>query len=193
MRKTILASGLLATAITALVLTNSSNSSFAVTEHNHTDAMTTELKTIPLEPGQGGFAAIAEIVAMLKDDPETKWESVNIDGLREHLVDMSELTMNAVASTNIIDDEIRFEVTGLGRTLSAIQSMVPAHAKQLADDLKWNTSTSEIEGGIVLTVTSNDEVQLQELSALGFFGVMATGAHHQEHHLQMAKGNSHIH
>ena len=37
------------------------------------------------------------------------------------------------------------------------------------------------------------EKQRQEIQALGFYGIMATGTHYQEHHLQMAKGNVHIH
>lgn len=189
MRKLILAGSVLAAVVAGFAFANSSSGS----GDNHHEEMTHELKTAPAEPGQGGFAAIAEIVAILENDPDTKWESVNIEALREHLVDMDELTLNAIVSTTKRDGEIQFEIKGQGRALRAIQSMVPAHAKQLIADLNWNTSTSEIEGGIVLTVSSNDEIQLQKLTALGFFGIMATGAHHQQHHLQMAKGNSHIH
>jgi hypothetical protein len=56
----------------------------------------------PAEAGQGAFAAIAEIVALLEADPNTDWSKVNIAALREHLVDMDELTLNAVAQEESI-------------------------------------------------------------------------------------------
>jgi hypothetical protein len=34
---------------------------------------------------------------------------------------------------------------------------------------------------------------MDKVSALGFFGLMATGAHHQSHHFAMAKGTLHAH
>ena len=51
----------------------------------------------PTEAGQGAFAAIAEVVLLLQADPETDWSKVDIGALREHLVDMNELTLNAIA------------------------------------------------------------------------------------------------
>ncbi len=45
-------------------------------------------ETTPKEPGQGAFATIAEIVALLTSDPKTDWSKVDIAGLREHLIDM---------------------------------------------------------------------------------------------------------
>jgi hypothetical protein len=41
----------------------------------------------PTEPGQGAFAAIAEIIALLEADPNTDWSKVDITALREHLVE----------------------------------------------------------------------------------------------------------
>ena len=49
----------------------------------------------PSETGQAQFAAIAEIVSLLRDDPNTDWEQVNIKALRDHLVDMDNLTTRA--------------------------------------------------------------------------------------------------
>lgn len=53
----------------------------------------------PTEPGQGAFAAIAEIVALLSADTSTDWSRVDITALREHLVDMNQLTLNADVET----------------------------------------------------------------------------------------------
>ena len=193
MWKIMLVAGILVIGTIAYVVVSPSISSHATTEHNHSDSVTVESEMVPLEPGQSGFAAIAEIVAILRNDPKTEWKNVDIDALREHLVDMNELTLNTKVSKSQKDGEIQFRITGHGNTLRAVQSMVPAHAKQLAADLGWNTITRKIENGIILTIASSDKIRLHQLSALGFFGIMATGAHHQQHHLQMAKGESHIH
>jgi len=39
----------------------------------------------PQEGGQATFAALVEIVAMLEQDTETDWDTVDIDGLRAHI------------------------------------------------------------------------------------------------------------
>ena len=52
----------------------------------------------PTMPGQDAFGAIQEIVQILEADPTTDWSKVNIAALREHLVDMNEVTLRAVAT-----------------------------------------------------------------------------------------------
>jgi hypothetical protein len=54
--------------------------------------------------------------------------------------------------------------------------------------LGWNAKTNDLPNGIQLTVTSADAKQVLKLRALGFMGIMVQGAHHQAHHLMMAKG-----
>ena len=39
-----------------------------------------------------------------------------------------------------------------------------------------------------LVVTAGDPRQAVKIKALGFMGIMVQGAHHQIHHLMMAKG-----
>ena len=39
-----------------------------------------------------------------------------------------------------------------------------------------------------LVVTASDPRQVVKIKALGFMGIMVQGAHHQTHHLMMAKG-----
>ncbi len=50
----------------------------AMAQHAHTSGS-------PSETGQSQFAAIAEIVTLLRDDPNTDWEQVDIKALRDHL------------------------------------------------------------------------------------------------------------
>ena len=45
----------------------------------------------PAEAGQGGFAAVAEVVRILSADPDTDWSAVRIDRLVAHLRDMEAL------------------------------------------------------------------------------------------------------
>lgn len=145
----------------------------------------------PTEPGQGAFAAIAEIVELLNNDPETNWSKVSISALREHLVDMSNLTLNATVVQSSENQAITFEVTGKGRTLRAIQSMVPAHSAELDKSTDWSVSANINEQGAVMRVATHDEAEREKIRALGFFGIMATGGHHQAHHLLMSKGSGH--
>jgi hypothetical protein len=144
--------------------------------------------SLPTEAGQGAFAVIAEVVLLLQADPETNWSKVDIGALREHLVDMNELTLNAVAREQPIPGGLQIEVTGEGRTLKAIQNMVPAHAAELTKVEGWQVDAAARNGGARLTVTSTDPRQEAQIRGLGFFGLMATGAHHQTHHWAMATG-----
>ncbi|MGA7666054.1 MAG: hypothetical protein WBW13_14615, partial [Pseudolabrys sp.] len=45
----------------------------------------------PTLPGQDAFGTIQEIVQTLQSDPKTDWSKVNIDALRQHLIDMNEV------------------------------------------------------------------------------------------------------
>jgi hypothetical protein len=144
--------------------------------------------SLPSQAGQGAFAAIAEIVLLLQADPKTDWSKVDLGALREHLVDMSELTLNAVAREEPIPGGLQIEVTGGGRTLRAIWSMMPAHAAELAKLNGWQVEAATRDDGATLTVTSTDPQQEAQIRGLGFFGLMATGAHHQTHHWAIATG-----
>lgn len=142
----------------------------------------------PTEPGQGAFAAIAEIVDILRADPETDWSHVDITALREHLVDMNEVFPRAEAQQRIVPGGLEILATGDGRTGRAVRAMVPAHAPEL-DALPGWDAEAEIDGnGVRLLVTSTDPALAEQIRALGFFGLMATGAHHQAHHLGIARG-----
>lgn len=142
---------------------------------------------MPTLPGQDAFGAIQEVVRILEADPSTDWSKVNIAALREHLIDMNEVTLHAKADEHATDNGVEIAVTGEGRTLDAIKRMVPAHVHELAA-LGWNAATAEMPNGVKLIVTANETVPLAKLKALGFMGIMVQGGHHQPHHLMMAKG-----
>lgn len=143
--------------------------------------------SLPTSSGQDAFGAIQEIVQILEADPKTDWSKVNISALREHLIDMNEVTLHAAVAEKATDTGIEFAVTGDGRTREAIKRMVPAHVQELAA-LGWNAKTEELLNGVTLTVAATDRTPLAKLKGLGFIGVMVQGGHHQPHHLMMAKG-----
>lgn len=146
----------------------------------------------PAMPGQAAFGAIQEVVELLEADPTTDWSKVNIAALREHLIDMDELTLNAATAERVLDYGIEITVTGQGRTLDAIKRMVPAHARQLAN-MGWDARTENLPNGVKLIISTNDPKQVTKLKALGFMGIMAQGGHHQPHHLMIAKGEFSMH
>jgi hypothetical protein len=141
----------------------------------------------PTMPGQAAFGATQEVVQILEADPATDWSKVNIAPLREHLIDMNEVTLSAAANESPLDNGIEIAVTGEGRTLQAIKRMIPAHAHELSQ-IGWNAAVEEMPNGVKLTVTTADPKQVAKLKALGFMGIMVLGPHHQPHHLMMAKG-----
>lgn len=160
---------------------------------DHSKHMMHQEKTaaqMPTEAGQGGFAAIAEIVKILSDNPKTDWSKVNITALREHLLDMNRLVMGAKVREHVLENGVRFDVTGNDDVLKAIQNMVPAHSKELNKMQVYTVITKPIENGTSMVVTTNNKDTLIKIKGLGFFGLMATGSHHQPHHFMMATGNT---
>jgi hypothetical protein len=160
--------------------------------HHPMRAMHHDAAALPTLPGQAGFGAVQEIVRLLDADPKTDWSKVDLEALRQHLIDMDEVTMRAAAAPKPVDGGLEVVVTGSGRTLAAIRRMVPAHAREIeATHLNgWSATTAPIVDGVLLTVTSPDPREVAHIRGLGFIGIMAEGAHHQRHHLMIARGEA---
>jgi hypothetical protein len=139
-------------------------------------------------PGQDAFGAIQEIVRLLEADPRTDWSKVKLGALRAHLVDMSEVTLKAAAEERKVEGGPEIAVTGSGRTLAAIRRMIPAHAAELDGLNGWRSKSEAIPNGVRLTVLASDAKEVRHIQGLGFIGLLVSGAHHQPHHLAMAKG-----
>lgn len=157
-------------------------------EHHHLQA------AVPTLPGQDAFGAIQEIVAILEADPKTDWSKVDLEALRQHLIDMNEVTLKADAVTKQVDGGLEIAITGDGRTVAAIQRMIPAWAQTMNDHHGWATKASQLPNGELLTVTAADAKEMHHIRGLGFIGLLVSGSHHQPHHLMMAKGEfAHMH
>ena len=137
--------------------------------------------------GQDAFAAIQEVVEILTADPKTDWSKVNIDALRQHLIDMNNVTLNAQVTNVPIDGGMIFALTGDGPVRDSIRRMSTAHAAAMDGIDGWRFEAAELEDGANLVVHAPAK-DLEKLRGLGFLGVLALGMHHQEHHLMIARG-----
>ena len=151
---------------------------------------------LPRQSGQAAFAAIGEIVAILDADPKTDWTRVNFEALRQHLIDMNEVTMHARVAQVEIPGGFRAEVTGTGATVGAIQRMVVSHARMLDQSAAYAAATEQRPEGVVLTLTARepgDARAVARIRGLGFAGTLTEGTHHTRHHLAIARGEAHPH
>jgi len=145
---------------------------------NHSDIIDTAT-----QPAEGGQAT---------HDDKLDWETIDIDGLRAHLLDMNHLMVNTEATKSINgDSNIQFVVRGTTTSIPSIHRMVPAHSRFIEQSRGWKIEPELRDDGAKLTITVKDAATLIRLNALGFYGFMSLDSHHQAHHYQMAIGKSH--
>jgi hypothetical protein len=148
---------------------------------------------VPTLPGQDAFGAIQEIVRILDADPATDWSKVSLERLRQHLIDMNDVVLRSNVKAVVVPAGLAMDVTGTGRTDQAIRSMVVPHSVELDSMPQWSARTERIPGGVRLTVKAkepDDAKTIARIRGLGFIGLLTEGAHHQPHHLAMAKGEA---
>lgn len=143
---------------------------------------------MPRETGQAAFAAIQEIVAILDADPVTDWAKVDIESLRQHLIDMNNVTLGAAVETAEVESGIRFSVSGDGPVRESVRRMVKAHAATMNGVDGWKYAAELSDTGAILTASPPDQASIVKLRALGLIGVMTRGMHHQQHHWMLATG-----
>jgi hypothetical protein len=160
---------------------------------------------VPSLVGQYAFATLAEIVSLLEADPTTDWSKVDIESLRQHLIDMDRVTLSSTVAASPIEDGMRFSITSdESSTIASIQRMTQAHAAaqsmainhEVAEGAKpvWQYAVQLTDNGSEMTVTTKEQHDIERIRALGFIGIMVSGMHHQAHHWSMAKGqNPHSH
>lgn len=170
----------------------------AAQEHQHTPGMQhqpgmvmdgAKPAVLPLEGGQAAFAAVGEISNMLQADPRTDWSKVDVEALRGHLIDMDNIMMKARVVTTPVPGGARFDVSGPDQAVrESIQHIVAAHTVMGETDEGRRVVSAPTADGATMTVTGKDEDAQTKVRALGFFGLVTGGTHHQQHHLMMAKG-----
>lgn len=157
-------------------------------DHAAMMAMMSDAPAGVTEGGQSAFAAIAQIVEVLNADPATDWSKVNIEALRQHLIDMDSVTLRAAVATTPTPTGAVFTVTSTDPAVQAsIRRMVAAHAATMNGANGWALAAREADGGAVLEV-SGTGADAARINGLGFIGVLTLGMHHQAHHLMIARG-----
>ena len=158
----------------------------------HTPGMSPpSASSLPTQGGQAAFAAIAEVVRLLEADPATDWRTVNIERLRQHLIDMDLVTMRSRVQSRSVTGGAVFTVQGSGTAINAIKRMTKAHVAMMMAEQGPRIERVELVDGVRLTVTardSTDAVSIARIRGLGFAGLLASGEHHAAHHLAIAQG-----
>ena len=146
----------------------------------------------PMQPGQGAFGAMAEVVRTLEADAATDWSKVDMERLRQHLIDMDEVVLRASVKATQVPGGLSMDVTGTGRTVQSIRAMVIPHSAELGAMPAWSAKAEPIPDGVRLIVVARDPADAKTVSrirGLGFAGLLVQGGHHGPHHLAMAKGD----
>jgi len=140
--------------------------------------------------GNYAFWTIQEAIEKLDADPDTDWSKVNLEALRQHLVDMQNFTLNVnVLSQHPISNGMQAVIHPVNKDAAAsLQRVLAAHPAQLRQETGWEMTVSKQKGNYVISVVTKDPAQVARINGLGYIGVMAVGAHHQVHHWAMAKG-----
>lgn len=165
--------------------------------HTEMDHSTHHSSTMDVEPslsGQYAFETISEIVSLLRANPETDWTTVDIARLREHLVDMHNVTIKAKVSSEAVEDGAVFEVTSdEPQVIESIHTMISAHTEVMSSQNAagaYHYASVMTEQGARLTVTADSTQDTLIIRALGFHGIMAEGDHHRHHHWMLATGRN---
>jgi hypothetical protein len=109
---------------------------------------------------------------------------------------MDEVTLRSSATQRNVEGGLEMNVTGAGRTVSAIRQLVASHAATLEMGDTYHASSTDIPDGTKLTITARnpkDAKTVARIRALGFAGIMTEGNHHALHHIALARGESMSH
>jgi len=142
------------------------------------------------EPGNDAFGTIQEAIRALEADPNTDWSKVNLEALREHLVDMNNMTLNVtVMSQKPIDSGVEILVMpDSARAAGSLDRVLAAHPAQLEMETGWKMTVRKKDGKYDIVVTTQKRSEVAKVRGLGYIGILAIGGHHQLHHWAMATG-----
>ncbi len=172
---------------------------YAKGEHSmkHHIQMTTQSQTPLLtETGNDIFGTIQEVIINLNANPNTNWAKVNITALKEHLLDMRDMTINVkVISKKALKNGSEILIKPeTKRSIQSIKRVLSAHPAQLKKETNWEMQVQKEGIEYRLITTTNKPIEVDKIIGLGYIGLMAYGNHHQYHHLLIASGsNPHSH
>jgi len=148
------------------------------------------------EPGNDAFGTIQEVVRKLQANPHTDWSQVNLEALRQHLIDMDNFTKRVtVVSRRPIKSGVELRVRADDpQAQQSLARALSAHPYMVKQEMGWDIKVSGKGPEYRLRVTSPHERDAAQIRGLGYIGIMALGNHHQMHHWALATGgNPHQH
>jgi len=163
------------------------------TEHQHQRQGHHMMGATPLtEPGNAIFGTVQEAIRKLEADPDTDWSNVDMEALRQHLIDMRNVAVYVdVTSREEIDTGLQFRVEATTDPAEAsLARVLQAHPKQLKRETGWNMQVDKQYEGYSITVTTENPGEVEKIRGLGYIGLLAYGAHHQQHHWMLLGGEN---
>jgi high-affinity K+ transport system ATPase subunit B len=144
------------------------------------------------EAGNAIFGTIQETIKMLDADPKTDWEKVDLEGLRQHLIDMENFTSGVdVLSNDKIEKGSKIVIRAKSKEAHfSLERALKAHPSMMQSETGWTMDVKQNKEQFTLTIETQKPEEVARLRALGYIGVMALGDHHQVHHWLMASGSN---
>lgn len=140
------------------------------------------------ESGNDVFGAIQQVIKQLEQNPNTDWSQVDLEALRQHLLDMKAFTEEVeVLSQTPIDQGIEIHVKPQSeQAVKALTNVLSKHPSMLKSEMGWNMSAIQKDDQWVITCTTEKASEVDKIRGLGYIGLLAAGAHHQLHHWMIA-------
>ena len=149
-----------------------------------------QMKSPLTEPGNDIFGTIQEVIHKLEADPNTDWSKVNLEALRQHLLDMKAFTEEVkVISQQPIKNGVEIHVEPeTDRASGALQRLFKMHPAMLKKEMGWDMTAKQEDKQWVIQCTTSKKSEVAKIRGLGYIGLLAEGAHHQMHHWMIATG-----
>lgn len=158
--------------------------------HSDSTAAMSSESTVLRAPGQSVFGAVQEAVRRLEADSTTDWSQVDVEALRQHLLDMERVAMHVtVEEKTPVERGVRLRVRATQDAARAsLGRVLDAHPHMLRQETGWTMEVTEDADAYVLHVTTPDPQEVDKLRGLGYIGLLAYGKHHQRHHWHLVRG-----
>lgn len=158
----------------------------ALAQHDH---MTKDATPLTM-PGNDVFGTIQEVVEELEADPDTDWTKVDLEALRQHLLDMKAFTEEVeVISKKPVENGVEIQVQpGTERAGDALKRLFSMHPAMLKKEKGWNMETKKEGHQWTIICTTEEKPEAEKIRALGYIGLLTEGAHHKLHHWMIATG-----
>jgi hypothetical protein len=152
--------------------------------------LSTAKQPVLSEAGNDIFGTLQEAIKKLDANPNTDWSKVDLEALRQHLIDMKHFTID-VEVLSKKDTEKGMEIVIKPTTKAANKALsraMSAHPAMLNTETGWTMKVVTKGDTFTLNVTTDTPPEMARLRGLGYIGIMAIGNHHQIHHWMMASG-----